>query len=464
MSRKKLDDFVLPHSLEAEMATIGSMMLAQRAAEELVELLDARDFYQPAHAEIFLAVKTLVAKNAPIDLVTVKDLLLEKNKLNEVGGTEYLIQIAESVPTASNASYYAGIVADKANMRRLLEAAEEAKKLVNDPEFNVDEKFDKIETMFQKAMRGKNSKGLMPIKKDLDALADELESMIDGGVQQTGLMTGFTDLDQYLTGLYPGELYIMASRPAMGKTSLASAIAVEVAKKNKPVALFSLEMSQHQNMQRLLAYEAQINIHHLKNKEMPQDIVNKIVDAHSELRNLPLLIDYSSRSTVRSIRSKSRKARAEYGSLALIVIDYLQLMGASQKYDKREAEVSDIVRGLKGLAKDMNIPVLALAQLSRDVDKRKNKRPILSDLRESGAIEQEADVVLFIYRGDYYKSKSKDSQPTLEQSHAQVAETIIAKNRNGPTGTALMGFIPSSTKFCLLDPDSKEAYLDSVRR
>ena len=446
------------------MAAIGSMMLAQRAAEELVELLDTGDFYQPAHAEVFLAIKTLVGKNAPIDLVTVKDSLLERNKLSEVGGTEYLIQIAESVPSASNASYYAGIVADKANMRRLLEVGEDINKITLDPELDVQQKFDKIETQLQRAMRSKSNKGLTAIKQGLDSLVSELESMIDGGEQQTGLMTGFTDLDKYLTGLYPGELYVMASRPAMGKTSLASAIAIEVAKRNKPVALFSLEMSQHQNMQRLLAYEAQINIHHLKNKEMPQGIVEKILEAHSELRNLPLLIDYSSRSTVRSIRSKSRKARAEYGSLALIVVDYLQLMGASQKYDKREAEVSDIVRGLKGLAKDMNIPVLALAQLSRDVDKRKNKRPILSDLRESGAIEQEADVVLFIYRGDYYKSKSKDSQPTLEQSVAQVAETIIAKNRNGPTGTALMGFIPSSTKFCQLDADSKEAYLDSVRR
>ena len=444
------------------MATLGAMMLSERAIEDVRAVLTSYDFYQPAHGEICRAIFYLDKKGTPVDLVTIRDRLTETKKLEGVGGIEYVIQIAESVPTAKNARYYAEIVADKAKMRRLEEASREMQSVVRDPELSADEKLQKAESILERAMVSKSSASFQSITQLQKLSIAEVDEAIESGKARKGISTGFTDLDRWLTGLYPGHFYIVASRPGMGKSAFAGAVAFNVARSVGPVAFMSLEMPARMVNDRLLCADAGITTGRLMSGEMTSEEIQRVYDASERMRDVPLFVDDSPDQTVASIKSRVRRLRGEHGSLALVIVDYIQLLKASRRYDNRQVEVSEVSRGLKELSKDLNVPIWALAQVGRDVEKRGNKRPGLSDLRESGDIEASADVVAFLYRHEYYKPKSGEQQD-LRMDVAEVCETIIAKHRNGPQGTVLLGFVPAHTKFCQLSDDSKENYRAKMR-
>lgn len=445
------------------MATLGSMMLSQSAIEEVRSILTSADFYQPAHGEICRAVFYLDKKGSPVDFVTIKNRLTELGRLEEVGGVEYIIQMAESVPTAKNAAYYAGIVADKAKMRRLHSAANEMQRLVGDPETDADEKLQKAEEILERAMVSKSAASFESMLHLAKSLERELDETIESGKAKKGIPTGFPDYDKWLSGLFPGNLYIIAARPAMGKSGLGAEIATKVARSVGPVAFFSLEMTADSVVNRMVCSGAGIDTRRLFSGELDGDEVQSAYDCLNEIRGLPLFVDDDENQTVASMKSKLRRLRGEHGGLALAVIDYIQLIKPSRFMGNRQAEVSEVVRGLKDLAKSVGIPIIGLAQVGREVERRGgNKRPTMADVRESGDIEASADVVTLLYRPDYYKDKSGE-QEGLKMDVAEVCEAIIAKQRNGPTGTCLLGFVPAFTRFCQLTADSKESYRDKMR-
>ncbi len=462
MSQKALPGAGPPKyfSMEAEKATLGSMMLSEHAIDEARAVLTSRDFYIPAHQTLFRAILFLCKQGKKeMDIVLIKDRLAEMGKLKDVGGTDYLVHIEESVPTAANCEFYAEIVQAKAVLRRIDAALQAAPAILDDSEMAYDQKYDEIIGSLGKAMTSKGGREFQSLRKLQDGLIHKIDDMIDGKAERTGLMTGLTDFDRFLTGLYPSELYVIAARPAMGKTSLAMSLGLEICKRGGVVAMFSIEMGAEQLNERILAYEANINLRELRNAEISREDVQRIYDANERIRDLDLCIDDGADVSVSYMRAKCRRLKAEKGKLSLVIVDYLQLMRGSRNYDNRTAEVSDISRGLKLLSKELATPVMALCQLNRDVEKRRNKRPTLIDIRESGAIEQEADVVIFLYRDEYYKRSKKEAQQIeLDAGIPEIAELIVAKNRNGPVGTCLLGFIPSNTRFCLVDEESKEAY------
>lgn len=456
---RRIDDFVPPHSLEAEMATLGSMMLSERAAEEVQAILTEDDFYQPAHREVFRAVRQLLLSAKAIDLVTIKDELLARGMLAEVGGTEYLIQIAESVPTAQNATYYAEIVQDKATLRRLEQAGHEILGIVRNQESTADEKVDDAESLVFEVGQKRLGKYFDTAKTLAKEFFKDVDHLLDTGEPILGLPTGFRDLDNVTTGLYGSDFTIVAARPAMGKTSLVLNFALNIARQDKgAVAIFSLEMSGQQLVRRIISTIAQVPMGTLKKADLSSHDYQKLADACEELYTLPIFIDDSSDINPLDMRGKCRRLKADQG-LALVVVDYIQLMrGNSRRPENRNQEIGEIARGLKAMAKELNVPVVALSQLNRGVESRENKRPMLADIRESGSIEAEADLVMFIFREEYYKRKEAESADKWNPDSAEVAELIIGKHRNGPTGTVLLGFQPAYTRFTLLDEDSKIAY------
>jgi replicative DNA helicase len=456
---KRLDEFVPPHSLEAEMATLGSMMLSERAAEEVQALLTEDDFYQPAHREIFKAVRQLLLNAKAIDLVTIKDELIARGMLAEVGGVEYLIQIAESVPTAKNANYYAEIVQDKATMRRLEEAGHEILGLVRDPETTADEKVDEAEALVFEVGQKRLGKYFQTAKTLAKEFFKDVDHLLDTGEPILGLPSGFRDLDNVTTGFYGSDFIIVAARPAMGKTSLVMNFALNVARQDKgAVAIFNLEMSGQQLVRRIISTIAQVPMGTLKKANLSHGDYQKLADACEELYTLPVYIDDSSDINPLDMRGKCRRLKADQG-LALVIVDYIQLMrGNNRRPENRNQEIGEIARSLKAMAKELDVPVIGLSQLNRAVEGRENKRPMLADIRESGSIEAEADIVMFIYREEYYKRREADAMDKWNPDAADVAEIIIGKHRNGPTGTVLLGFQPAYTKFTLLDEDSKIAY------
>ncbi len=457
---KRLDDFVPPHSLEAEMAALGSMMLSERAAEEVQAILTEYDFYQPAHRQIFLAIKQLLMSAKSIDLVTIKDELLARSMLLEVGGTEYLVQVAESVPTASNAVYYAEIVQDKATMRRLEEAGHEIIGIVRNPETTADEKVDEAESLVFEVGQKRLGKYFTTAKSLAKEFFKDVDHLLDTGEPILGLPSGYRDLDNVTTGFYGGDFVIIAARPAMGKTSLVLNFVQNIARMEKgAVALFSLEMSGQQLVRRLISTIAGVPMGTLKRANLSHGDYQKLADACETLYGLPIYIDDSSDVNPLDMRGKCRRLKAEQG-LALVVVDYLQLMrGNSRRPENRNQEIGEIARGLKAMSKELDVPVIALSQLNRAVESRDNKRPMLADIRESGSIEAEADMVMFIYRAEYYKRREADQMDKWNPDAADVAELIIGKHRNGPTGTVLLGFQPAYTRFTLLDDESKANYL-----
>lgn len=452
----------LPHNLDAEIATLGSMMIDGAAIERVSEFLTPEDFYREAHRVIYDALIALSSRSEPVDLVTVSEELQRRGKLEEVGGIAYLTTLIDSVPSAANVEYYARIVEEYAIRRRLIEAAQEIIHLATATEeeepLDISEIADRAESAVYRVAQRRIGKGFESIRPLLGEAFDRFESFYHERKLVTGLSTGFRELDYITAGLQKSDLIIVAARPSMGKTSLCLNIGEHVAlREGKTVAIFSLEMSKQQLVQRMICSQAEVNGHRLRLGMLPETAWQRISRAIQDLWNAKIFIDDTPDISALEMRAKCRRLRAEHG-LDLVIVDYLQLMRSHRRSENRTQEISDIARALKGLARELDVPIIALSQLSRAVEHRENKRPMLSDLRESGSIEAEADVVAFIYRPEYYAMKEAVSSeeleggaPPREEGRVEEAEIIIAKQRNGPTGTVRVGFKPDYARFVPLE-------------
>ncbi|AXV09586.1 Replicative DNA helicase [Euzebya pacifica] len=427
-----------PYSLEAEISVLGSMLLSADAIAEVSESVSPADFYRGAHRTMFEAMCDLYDKGEPVDTVTLADELERRGKLADVGGAIAIADISAQVPTPANAVYYARIVTDRALKRRLIEAGSTLTKLGFDLEKSGADAVDEAEAhVFDLA--NKQRKGeFVPMRDLLSEAFDLIEKLHESDSTITGLETGFTDLDQLTSGLQPGQLIILAARPAMGKSTLVTNMITNVAAgQRKPAAIFSLEMGQMEIVQRMLSAEAKLDSDRLRTGKLRHDDWPKLSKAMGKLSEAPLFIDDTPGITMMEIRSKCRRIAQRHG-LSLIVVDYLQLMESHKKSDGRVQEVAEFSRGLKVLAKEIGCPVIALSQLSRKPEERTDRRPMLSDLRESGAIEQDADIVGFIYRDEVY---NPDTEAKGE------AELIIAKHRAGRLATVRLSFLGHHSRF-----------------
>ena len=441
------------HSIEAEMSVLGSMLLAQRAAEEIVTILSEDDFFRPAHQIIFRALRQLITSHKEIDIVTLRTELTERAVLNDVGGVDYLLQLAEYVPSAANAKYYAQIVLDKATMRRLELAGRNIISIVHD-------RIDKAEQEVFEVGRKQLGKYFQHVSNLAKEFFVDVDRIVETGKPMFGLPTGFIDLDKITSGLYPGDFVIIGARPAMGKTSLVLDLALNVAMgrgregKRGAVAFFSLEMSSIQLVRRMVSMISGVSMGVLKSeKGLSEKQYLALADACENLYSLPIFIDDGSDISPMEMRGKCRRLKAEHG-LELVVVDYLQLMRGSRRTENRVQEISEIARACKSMAKELEVPVIALSQLSRAVEGREDKRPQLSDIRESGSIEAEADLVMLLYRDSYYKAKEEHRQENENYDDVQEAEVIVAKHRNGPVGKVMLGFQPAYARYRNLDRGS----------
>jgi len=438
---------VPPQSLEAEDSILAAILIDNETLLDVVEILSPEDFYKTSHKKIFGAITELFSRNEPIDLVTLTNLLKEQNHLETVGGAAYLAGLVDSVPVAANAQHYAKIIHDKACLRRLIEKSNAIVKKCFDDRGNVDDVLDFAETAIFEISENKIKPAFYPLGKVIESNIDALEERQGNKALITGVPTGFTRLDKMTAGFQSSDLLIIAGRPSMGKTALGLNIARNATiEGNIPTAFFSLEMSKEQLSMRLLCSEARIDSSRLRSGFFSRDDWVKITDAAGVLSEAPLYIDDSPDLTAMTIRAKARRLKMEK-DLGLIFIDYLQLMRGHTNTERRDLEISDISRSLKALAKELELPVIALSQLNRKLEERSDKRPQLSDLRESGALEQDADVVAFIYRDEVY---SKDEN----NPNRGKAELIIAKQRNGPVGTVPLTFISAYTRFENPAPDN----------
>lgn len=434
---------VPPHDIEAEQAIIGSMLMDKDAVISALEKLKDEDFYREDNREIFSAIFSLYSKSIPIDVVTVKSELVEMGSFERVGGFEYLAELPDKVPTTANVDRYIKIVEEKSMMRKLIKTSNELISLGYDETEDVDNILDMAEKKVFALAQNKATQTYFAMKDILATSLAELEKLYNQKGTVTGITTGFADLDLMTAGLHESDLVIVAARPAMGKSAFAINLATNAAlKANKPAVIFNLEMSKEQVANRILCSEALVDSNKVRTGKLDDEDWMKIASATGRLSEAPIYIDDTPGITVMEIRAKCRKLKLEK-DIGVIVIDYLQLVqGSNKRNASREQEISEISRGLKILAKELEVPVIALSQLSRSAEKRDDKRPMLSDLRESGAIEQDADIVLFLYRDDYYNPDSEEKN---------VAEVIIAKHRGGSTGTVKLSWLPSYTKFGNLD-------------
>ena len=430
---------ILPHSIEAEQSVIGSMLMGREAIMAASEMLTSDDFYQPQYGVIFDAMVELFNEGKPVDLVTLQNRLKEKDLPPEITSMEFVRDLLNAVPTSANVRHYATIVSEKAVLRRLIRLSEEIENecyLNKEPVEVILEETEK--RMFQ-LLQQRNSGDYVPIRQVVMNTLENIERASKTKGSVTGLPTGFTDLDYKTSGLQPSDFILIAARPSMGKTAFVLNIAQYMAfKKDKAVAIFSLEMSREQLMNRLFSMESKVDSQNLRTGNLKDEDWSKLIESAGMIGESKLIIDDTPGISIGELRSKCRKYKLEHG-LDIVIIDYLQLMtGSGRRTDSRQQEISDISRALKALARELNVPVVALSQLSRAVEQRTDHRPMLSDLRESGAIEQDADVVMFIYRDDYYNKDSEDKG---------IAEIIIAKQRNGPIGTVNLVWLPDYTKF-----------------
>lgn len=430
-----------PQNIEAEQSVIGSMLLDKEVIATATEILKAEDFYREDHKEIFEAILDLFERAEPVDLITISDQLKERGSLDAVGGLEYLANLAAAVPTTANARYYARIVEEKAILRRLIKTANEISATGYEASEDVSSILDKAEKSIFDIAQNRNSRGFTPIKDILVDTFNRLEELYNSKGFITGVPTGFVDLDYKTSGLQNSDLILLAARPGMGKTAFMLNIAQYAAvHKQIPVAIFNLEMSKEQLVNRMLASEVMIDSHKMRTGKLDDDDWQKIARALGPLSEAPIYIDDTPSISVLEIRAKCRRLKLEK-NLGLVIIDYLQLMQGRGRSENRQQEISEISRSLKILAKEINVPVITGSQLSRAPEARSDHRPMLSDLRESGAIEQDADIVMFLYRDDYYN-------PGTEKQN--ISEVIIAKHRNGSTGTIELRFFGEYTKFANL--------------
>ena len=430
----------LPHSIEAEQAVIGAMLMDSDAITTASEIICDADFYQKAYGVIFEAITELYNDNKAVDLVTLQERLKEKDAPSEIASLEFVRDLVAAVPTSANVKYYAEIVADKAMLRRLIKLNEEIENMCYLGKEPMEVVLETTEKKVFELVQKRNTSDFVPIKQVVLNVLDKIEMASKNAGSVTGIPTGFLDLDYKTAGLQNSDLILVAARPSMGKTAFVLNIAQYVAfKAQKSVAIFSLEMSKEQLVNRLFALEAQVDAQSLRTGNLKDTDWEKLIESAGTIGKSKLLIDDTPGISISELRSKCRKMKLEHG-LDLIIIDYLQLMSGrvGGRSESRQQEISEISRALKGVARELNVPVIALSQLSRAVEQRPDHRPMMSDLRESGAIEQDADVVMFIYRDDYY---NKDTEMK------NVAEIIIAKQRNGAIGTINLTWLPQYTKF-----------------
>jgi replicative DNA helicase len=427
-----------PQAVDAEQAVLGALLIAGDGISRIVDIVEPEYFYRKSHQVVFAAMLDLFDRNEPIDIVTVSQYLKDEGKLENVGGRQYIADLAMSVATTANLEYYGRIVYEKALLRNLIKAGTEIVSSCYE-ETDADIAIDKAEHLIFNLAQRRNLQQLVHIKNIVEESFARIEQRYENRDTLSGVPTGFYDLDAMTSGFQPSDLIIVAARPSMGKTAFVLNVAQHVAVEHKvPVAVFSLEMSKEQLVQRMLCSQAEIDANRLRTGLLHNNDWTKLARAMGHLGEAPVFIDDSAVVTALEIRAKCRRLKAEYKALGLIIIDYIQLMQGRKQTDNRVQEVSEISRSLKTLARELNVPVIALSQLSRAVEARQNKRPMLSDLRESGSIEQDADIVMFIYRDEYYN-------PDTE--HRGEAEIIIAKQRNGPTGTVDLLYQSSITRF-----------------
>lgn len=433
---------VPPHSLEAEQSVVGSMIMDKDAITTASEIISSEDFYQHQYGLLFDAMVELFNEGKPVDLVTLQEKMKEKELPSELSSIEFIRDLMTAVPTSANVKYYANIVREKATLRRLIKVTEN---ITNECYLNR----EKLEVILEETekqvfdvVQNKSSGDFVSIKDIVIKSLESIESAAKNKGSVTGIATGFYDLDYKTAGLQPSDLILVAARPSMGKTAFVLNIAEYVAvKSNITTAIFSLEMSKDQLVKRIISMNSKVDSQAIRSGELQDDDWVKLVESARSIGNSNLIIDDTPGISIGELRSKCRKFKLEH-NLGLVIIDYLQLMSGGKKAESRQQEISEISRSLKALAREISAPVIALSQLSRAVEQRPDKRPMLSDLRESGAIEQDADVVMFIYRDDYYNHDSED---------AGVSEIIIGKQRNGPTGTVKLAWLSQFTKFANLE-------------
>ncbi|MEW6097124.1 MAG: replicative DNA helicase [bacterium] len=429
---------IQPQSIEAEISVLGAMLMDKEAICKAVETLSEDAFYKTTHRKIYSAMLDIFERNEPVDLVTLTNELKKKGELGNIGGPIYLTTILNSVPTAANVEYYIKIVNEKAVIRGLISAATEITSMAYQPTEDVAQLLDKAEQLIFNIVQRKISRDFVHIGEMLHDSFEMIEQLYAKKACVTGIPSGFVDLDTLTSGFHQSDLIIIAGRPSMGKSSLALNIAQHAGSREKiPIGMFSLEMSKEQLVQRMLCAEARVDAHKLKTGYLGEADWPKLTTAAGVLADSPIYVDDTPAISILEIRAKARRLKAKY-NVGLIVVDYLQLVQGRMQVDNRQQEISEISRSLKSLARELNIPVIALSQLSREVEKRSDRKPQLSDLRESGAIEQDADLVAFVYREEYYR-------PTPENEG--IAEIIIGKQRNGPVGTVKLAFVKKYTRF-----------------
>lgn len=431
-----------PHSMEAEQSVLGSMLLDKEAVAAAGEVLQAEDFYSDAHREIYEAMLSLYEAGKPVDLVTLVDELDQRGTMDGVGGLTYVTDLSRMVPSTANVRYYIRIIEEKSILRKLIKASGSIMNESYEASKEVDEIINQAEKSIFDISQKQSTTSFEHIKDTLLSSYAKIEELYNSKGSITGLPTGFVELDYKLSGMHPSELILVAARPGMGKTSFIMNVAQYAAIHSKaPVAVFNLEMSRDQLANRMLCCEANVELQKIRTGNLSEDDWRKLARAMAPLSQAPIYIDDTPGISVTEIRSKCRRLKIEHG-LGLVVIDYLQLMSGRGRTDSRQQEIAEISRALKVLAMELSVPIIAGSQLSRAPEARTDHRPMLSDLRESGAIEQDADVVMFLYRDEYYNPDSEDKN---------IAEVIVAKQRNGPTGMVKLAWLGQYTKFANLE-------------
>lgn len=440
---------ILPHSVEAEQSVIGSMIMDREAIVVASELITGEDFYNRQYGILFETMVELNDVGSPVDLVTLQNKLKEKDVPPEVSSLEFVRDLITAVPTSANIKYYANIVAEKATLRRLIRLNEEIANTCYAGKESLEYILEDTEKRVFQLVQKRTTDDFVPVRQIVMNAMDKIETAAKNRGSVTGIPTGFIDLDYRTAGMQPSDLILVAARPSMGKTAFELNLAQYMAfKKNLTVALFSLEMSKEQLVNRMFSLESNVDAQKLRTGQLNDEEWERLIESAGTIGKSKLIIDDTPGISIAELRSKCRKYKLEH-DLSIIMIDYLQLMSGSGRTESRQQEISDISRSLKALARELSVPVVALSQLSRAVEQRPDHRPMLSDLRESGAIEQDADVVMFLYRDDYYNHDSPDKG---------VSEVIIAKQRNGPIGTVKLAWLPQYTKFANLEHKANEEF------
>lgn len=454
---EQFEDRIPPQNIDAEQSVLGSILLDPDAIVSVMEFLTPEDFYRVNHQLIFSAMIALNEESTPIDVLTLSERLTQTKQIENVGGSLYLLELAEKVPTAANVEYYSKIVSEKSTLRKLIKTSTEIAKDAYGETDELAVVLDRAERNILEVSEKRNRAGFVDITSVLNEAYLSLEERMNNHGEITGIPTGYIELDRMTSGLHSDELIILAARPSVGKTAFVLNIAKNVAtKSNETVAIFSLEMGAESLVNRMLCSEGSIDAGNMRNGRLTEDELRSYFVASGTLSRAPIYIDDTPGIRVSEIRAKCRRLKQERNNLGLIVIDYLQLIEGNGR-ESRQQEVSEISRNLKKLAKELSVPVIALSQLSRGVEQRQDKRPVMSDIRESGSIEQDADIVAFLYRDDYYRQEPDEDGNVPETESNNIIEVIIEKNRSGPRGTVELMFIKEYNKFTSIASDSLEA-------